>query len=144
MQITQYQNIVIYLWINNFWQHTNGCFITTFDFRFKVPNNGKYLSNSTIHSLEHLIATYYSKYKQKLYFGPMGCQTGFYLIVYGKKDINWIKQTLSGLDRYINSVKSIPAKDKFSCGHFANLSLFIAKKEWNNWYKQRNNWTWKY
>ena len=66
----------------------NNCFITTYDMRFKQPNKGKYISNSAMHSLEHIIATYYSKYKEKIYFGPMGCQTGFYLVVYGNKTIN--------------------------------------------------------
>ena len=63
-------------------------YVTTYDLRFKTPNRGTYLSNSALHSLEHLIATFYtSYYEEKIYFGPMGCQTGFYLVVYGKKTL---------------------------------------------------------
>ncbi|MCQ3907729.1 MAG: S-ribosylhomocysteine lyase [Mycoplasmoidaceae bacterium] len=64
-------------------------YVTTYDLRFKAPNRGSYLSNSAMHSLEHLIATFYSVAypDEKIYFGPMGCQTGFYLVVAGKKNL---------------------------------------------------------
>ena len=76
-------------------------FITTFDLRFKLPNRGIYLSNSALHSLEHLIATFYAEIypDDKIYFGPMGCQTGFYLVVYGKKNLTWLEKTLTKLKK---------------------------------------------
>ena len=116
----------------------NNSFITTFDFRFKRPNKGDYLSNSVMHSLEHLIATFYTnKYPQdKIYFGPMGCQTGFYLVVYGKKNLTWIKKTLVKLDVYINKVKAIPGNSATCCGNYKTLNLKTAKAVWNKWYKQ--------
>ena len=58
--------------------------ITTYDMRFKRPNMGDYLSNLEMHSLEHMLATYLRNSAiadDVLYFGPMGCQTGFYLLV---------------------------------------------------------------
>lgn len=116
----------------------NNSYITTFDFRFKRPNKGDYLSNSAMHSLEHLIATFYSnKYpKDKIYFGPMGCQTGFYLVVYEKKNLTWIKKTLVKLDVYINKVKTIPGNSTTSCGNYKTLNLKTARAVWNKWYKQ--------
>ncbi len=113
-------------------------YVTTYDFRFIRPNKGNYLSNSAMHSLEHLIATFYSsKYsKDKIYFGPMGCQTGFYLVVFGKKSLKWIKQTLPKLNKYINNIKTIPGNNPKSCGNYKTLNLKLAKKTWNEWYKK--------
>ena len=57
--------------------------VTTFDLRTRKPNAGDYMSNLAMHSLEHMFATYVrnSAYSaQVVYFGPMGCQTGFYLL----------------------------------------------------------------
>ena len=58
--------------------------ITTYDMRMRQPNMGDYIDNLTIHSLEHMFATYVrnsEKSDKIIYFGPMGCQTGFYLLV---------------------------------------------------------------
>lgn len=119
-------------------KRSGNAYVTTYDFRFKRPNKENYLSNSAIHSLEHLIATFYSnKYpKDKIYFGPMGCQTGFYLVVFGKKNLKWLKQTLPKLDKYINNVKAIPGNSAKSCGNYKTLNLKLAKKTWNEWYKK--------
>ena len=57
--------------------------VTTFDLRFKKPNTGDLLTNAQLHSVEHLIATLLRNSAQKdavIYFGPMGCQTGFYFL----------------------------------------------------------------
>ena len=57
--------------------------VVTFDLRFKKPNSGDLLTNSEMHSTEHLIATLLHNSEDKeavLYFGPMGCQTGFYFL----------------------------------------------------------------
>ena len=58
--------------------------ITTYDMRMRKPNMGDYIDNLTIHSLEHMFATYVRNSEiggNVIYFGPMGCQTGFYLLV---------------------------------------------------------------
>ena len=62
--------------------------VKTLDLRFKKPNAGSYLSNLEMHSLEHLFATYVRNFAPEnvLYFGPMGCRTGFYLLVQGLDD----------------------------------------------------------
>ena len=58
--------------------------IVTYDLRFKKPNNGKYLTNLEMHSVEHMAATYFRNSEisdRVIYFGPMGCRTGFYLLL---------------------------------------------------------------
>ena len=58
--------------------------ISTYDLRFKVPNTGDLLTNAEMHSVEHIIATLLRNSPQKdavIYFGPMGCQTGFYVLL---------------------------------------------------------------
>lgn len=62
--------------------------VVTFDLRFKRPNTGQLLSNSQMHSVEHLIATLLRNSESRdavIYFGPMGCQTGFYFLYDGDK-----------------------------------------------------------
>lgn len=121
-------------------------YVTTYDLRFKTPNKGDYLSNSAMHSLEHLIATFYTKNYQndKIYFGPMGCQTGFYLVVAGKKDLNWLKESLIKLNLFICKAKSIPGNNPLSCGNYKTLNLQTAKKAWKEWYSLKNKWDTRY
>ena len=62
--------------------------ITTFDLRFKKPNTGDLLTNAEMHSVEHIIATLLRNSRAKdavIYFGPMGCQTGFYFLFDSRK-----------------------------------------------------------
>ncbi|MBQ0045455.1 MAG: S-ribosylhomocysteine lyase [Mycoplasma sp.] len=120
-------------------------FVTTFDLRFKKPNKGDYLSNSAMHSLEHLIATFYTQnYPEKIYFGPMGCQTGFYLVVGGKKDIKWLEKSLEKLDNFIQKCKKIPGQNPMSCGNYKTLNLSLAKTDWAKWYESKKQWSNKY
>ena len=61
----------------------------TYDLRTRVPNSGDLMDNSTMHSLEHMFATYVRNSEisdDVVYFGPMGCQTGFYLLVNGRSN----------------------------------------------------------
>lgn len=119
--------------------------ITTFDLRFKSPNKGNYLSNVEMHSLEHLIATFYtSNYHEKIYFGPMGCQTGFYLVVAGKKNLKWLKDSLAKCDKFITNAKTIPGQNPTSCGNYKTLDLKAAKIAWKEWYSNQANWQTEY
>ena len=74
--------------------------IVTYDLRTRRPNQGDYMDNLTMHSVEHMIATYIrssSIGESIIYFGPMGCQTGFYLLVKDEEPINVLnvlKETL--------------------------------------------------
>lgn len=116
-------------------------FVTTFDMRFKIPNKGVYLTNQEMHTLEHLIATFYTEhYPEKIYFGPMGCQTGFYLVVSGKKKIDWLLNTLPLLDKFISESRSVPGNNSKSCGNYRTLNLQAAKTAWKQWYRNKENW----
>ena len=65
---------------------THICGVETYDLRFKRPNDGDYIQNAALHSIEHMLATVLRNgpHKDKIvYFGPMGCRTGFYLLTAG-------------------------------------------------------------
>ena len=106
--------------------------ITTYDIRTRKPNMGSYMDNLTMHSVEHMFATYVRNSKigdRVIYFGPMGCQTGFYLLV---RDAD----NAVVLDTVIDVLKKIVAHDgemvgakREECGNYKNLSLDAAKLE---------------
>ncbi len=106
--------------------------IITYDLRTRKPNAGDYMSNSAMHSVEHMFATCIrnSMIADKVvYFGPMGCQTGFYLVVREvepKKVFDITKNVLTQILEYEGPVFGASA---IECGHYENLSLEEAKKE---------------
>ena len=76
--------------------------ITTYDLRTKTPNTDDLMDNSTMHSCEHMLATFLRNSKIKddiIYFGPMGCQTGFYLLVRNANHKEVIEVLKDCLDR---------------------------------------------
>lgn len=110
--------------------------ITTYDMRMRKPNTGELIDNATMHSLEHMFATLVRNSGIKddvIYFGPMGCQTGFYLLVRnadGEKVINTIKKTLSEIATYTGEM---PGMSEIECGNYRNLDLALAKAEAENY-----------
>lgn len=110
--------------------------ITTYDMRMRKPNTGELIDNATMHSLEHMFATLIRNSEIKddvIYFGPMGCQTGFYLLVRnadGEKVINTIKKTLSEIATYTGEM---PGMSEIECGNYRNLDLALAKAEAENY-----------
>ena len=81
--------------------------VTTYDMRTRVPNNKEddYMSNLVMHSFEHLFATYVRNSKigtRVIYFGPMGCQTGFYLLVRDAKNEETLDVVLDILEKIIS------------------------------------------
>ena len=106
--------------------------ITTYDLRTRIPNAGDYMDNLTMHSLEHMFATYVrsSEIADKvIYFGPMGCQTGFYLLVRDAENeevLTVVKRTLS---RIINHDGEMFGQSAIECGNYKNLDLGAAKIE---------------
>lgn len=106
--------------------------ITTYDMRTRKPNAGDYMDNSTMHTFEHLFATYVrnSKIKDRvIYFGPMGCQTGFYLLVRDSDDAETaaiIKEVTKKITEHTGAVFGASAVE---CGNYRSLSLDAAKKE---------------
>ncbi len=106
--------------------------ITTYDLRTKKPNNGDYMDNETIHSIEHLFATMVRNSKIKddvIYFGPMGCQTGFYLLVRNANDNEVIEITLDILKKIVDFEGEIYGNSPKECGNYRSLNLEKAKKE---------------
>lgn len=106
--------------------------ITTYDVRMRKPNCGDVMTNSLIHSFEHLFATFMRNgemSKQVVYVGPMGCQTGFYLLVRdadNKKVLDEIKRVLRAIADYEGEM---PGASEIECGNCRNLDCKIAREE---------------
>lgn len=109
----------------------NGLKVTTFDLRLKTPNADAVMDTASLHALEHLGATYLrnSEIKDKIvYFGPMGCRTGFYLIVFGEVSSKEIyPYVLDMLDFIISYTGEIPGASPVECGNYKDLDLEGAK-----------------
>lgn len=105
--------------------------VTTFDLRMKKPNAGDYISPKALHTVEHLLATVLrnsDEGENVVYFGPMGCRTGFYLLTVNltKKDV------LSLLKRCIPqalALNEIPGNKREECGNYLEHDLQDAKNE---------------
>lgn len=105
---------------------------TTYDLRTRRPNAGDYMDNLTMHSLEHLFATVIRNgpHQDKiLYFGPMGCQTGFYLICRDLPREEVKKEVFRVLQEILLWEGDMPGGSEKECGNFRNLSLEAGKVE---------------
>lgn len=106
--------------------------ITTYDMRTRVPNKGDYMDNLTMHSVEHMFATYVrnsSIADRVIYFGPMGCQTGFYLLVRNSDHEETLGVILQTLEKIVNHTGQMFGAVREECGNYKNLSLDAAKAE---------------
>ena len=106
--------------------------ITTYDMRMRKPNMGDYIDNITMHSLEHMFATYVrnsSIGENVIYFGPMGCQTGFYLLVRDAENEEVLRVVIDVLNKIINHEGEMFGAVKKECGNYKNLDLSAAKAE---------------
>ena len=113
--------------------------VITYDLRTRKPNMGEYMDNATMHSLEHMFATMVRNSAvsdQVVYFGPMGCQTGFYLLVRDAvkpmEVFELTKKILADILAYEGPVFGASA---IECGNYRNLSLDAAKKECEQYLK---------
>ena len=110
----------------------NGHIITTFDIRMTSPNDEPVMNTAEIHTIEHLGATFlrnHEVYKdQVIYFGPMGCRTGFYLLLsgeYSSRDIlPLMKEMFTFIADFEGEVPGASAKD---CGNYLDMNLPMAK-----------------
>ena len=104
--------------------------ITTYDMRTRVPNSGVYMDNITMHSFEHLFATMVRSSEiggQVIYFGPMGCQTGFYLLVRDADNevvLRVVKELLGKIAVYDGKM---PGGTREECGNYKNLAIEPAR-----------------
>lgn len=105
----------------------------TFDLRFKKPNTGDLLSNAELHSVEHVIATLLRNSPQKdavIYFGPMGCQTGFYFLFDGEKlsnanAVRLLQRVFTAAAKFDGAMPGASARE---CGNYRNLDVELARR----------------
>lgn len=118
--------------------------IVTYDLRTRKPNMGDYMDNATMHSTEHMIATYIRSSalaKDIIYFGPMGCQTGFYLLVRNadnEKVLSVLKETLR---KVIDHKGEVFGASAIECGNYKNLDISLAKEECKKYLDVLNGYT---
>lgn len=106
--------------------------VTTYDMRTRKPNMGDYMDNLTMHSLEHMFATYVRNSaigENVIYFGPMGCRTGFYLLVRNADNAEVLAVVRSVLEKIIFEADVMFGATRVECGNYRELSLDAAKRE---------------
>ncbi len=106
--------------------------VTTYDLRTRRPNRGDYMDNVTMHSVEHMIATFIRSGdigKNVIYFGPMGCRTGFYLLVRNSDNAAVLRELKICLKKTIDHTGEVFGASETECGNWRELSLAAAKKE---------------
>ena len=108
--------------------------VVTFDLRFKKPNTGDLLTNAEMHSVEHIIATLLRNGRARdavIYFGPMGCQTGFYFLFDGRQlsdsdAVELVKETFAAGAAFEGEM---PGKSAIECGNYINLEVSLAREQ---------------
>ena len=116
--------------------------VTTYDLRTRVPNSGDYMDNLTMHSVEHMFATYVRSSAigdRVIYFGPMGCQTGFYLLVRCADNLEVLSVVLDVLQKIIDHSGEMFGAVRRECGNYKNLDLASAKRECERYLKILNS-----
>lgn len=111
--------------------------VTTFDIRVCKPNSTHVLNTGEIHATEHLIATYLrndSQWSNKvIYFGPMGCRTGFYLILAGEHTSEEILPLVCKCFSFVADYEGkIPGASAIECGNYLDMDLNAAKNTAKN------------
>ncbi len=105
--------------------------VTTFDLRLKKPNAGDYISPKALHSIEHMLATVLRNSAKKqdiLYFGPMGCRTGFYLLTV-RLDYREVLALLKESIAAALTLEEVPGNKREECGNYLEHDLAGAKRE---------------
>ena len=116
--------------------------IITYDIRTKIPNGNDLMDNETMHSVEHLFATFVRNSKIKdsvIYFGPMGCQTGFYLLLRNVETdiaVNQIKDIFGKIATYDGQM---PGNSEIECGNYRSLDLLKANNLAKEFYDKIKN-----
>lgn len=106
--------------------------VTTFDLRMTNPNEEPVMNTAEVHTIEHLAATFlrnHAEYKDKtIYFGPMGCRTGFYLLLAGKYESKDIVPLMKELFAFIRDFEGeVPGASAKDCGNYLDMNLPMAK-----------------
>ena len=111
--------------------------ITTFDLRVTKPNDEPVMNTAEVHTIEHLAATYLrnnSTWKERIvYFGPMGCRTGFYLLVWGDLSSRDVLPLVTDCFRFVRDYQGeVPGASAKDCGNYLDMNLSMA----NYWGKK--------
>lgn len=111
--------------------HIGAEVITTFDLRVTSPNDEPVLNTAEVHTIEHLAATYLrnkEEIKEKvIYFGPMGCRTGFYLLLAGDYESRDIVALMVEMFEFIRDYKDeVPGAAPRDCGNYLDMNLGMA------------------
>nr|WP_307992783.1 S-ribosylhomocysteine lyase [uncultured Niameybacter sp.] len=114
--------------------HIQGNPVTTYDLRMKAPNKEPVLQTAEIHTLEHLGATFLRNHAELadevIYFGPMGCRTGFYLILAGERSSEDIVPLITELFEFMaNFTDEVPGASARDCGNYLDMNLPMARYE---------------
>ncbi len=117
--------------------HAGDTVITTFDLRMTRPNYEPVMNTAEVHTIEHLGATFlrnHEDYRDKvLYFGPMGCRTGFYLLLAGDYESRDIVPLMTSMFTFISNYEDeVPGACARDCGNYLDMNLpmarFLAKR----------------
>ena len=107
------------------------CIITTFDMRITAPNREPVIDMPALHTIEHLGATFLRNSKEKdniVYFGPMGCRTGCYIVMFGDLTSEDVYDLVIKMcDFIINFIGEIPGAKPEECGNYSEQNLNMAK-----------------
>ena len=105
--------------------------VTTYDIRMKTPNKEPAVDAAAMHSLEHIIATFLRndpEWKDEVvYWGPMGCLTGFYLILKGSRAPQEIYELMLAAFRSVSGAQEVPGAAPVNCGNYLMHNLGMAK-----------------
>ena len=111
--------------------------VTTFDLRMTSPNEEPVLGTAEVHTIEHLGATWLRNdptWKDRvIYFGPMGCRTGFYLLLAGELESSDIAELVTQMFRFVKDFRGeVPGAAAKDCGNYLDMNLpmanFVAEK----------------
>ena len=104
--------------------------VVTYDVRFIKPNTPPHLDPPVLHTIEHLVATYVRNSSHKdgvIYFGPMGCRTGFYLLLAGDYDSREVLPLVTEMYRFIRDFRGeVPGAAAKDCGNYMDMNLGMA------------------
>ena len=105
--------------------------ITTFDIRMTSPNEEPVMNTAELHTIEHLAATFLRNHKEygtkTVYFGPMGCRTGFYLLLAGDYESRDIVDLMVEMFTFIRDFKGeVPGASAKDCGNYLDMNLGMA------------------
>ena len=131
----------IYVSRKDYDNETGKVIATTFEIRMKEPNREPVLNIAELHSIEHIGATFLRNHerwkKETIYFGPMGCRTGFYVIFKGELSSTDVSGIITDMFKFIaNFEGDIPGADAYSCGNYLDQNLPMAKFEASKFYNQ--------